>query len=161
MIGRLLAVAPHSDFARGYLAFAKLSLCDWNGLADVIATLRDEINGAKAVTLPFHGVLTLASPQEQLRCARARVAYEFPPGNVPRTAAHGQVHGEAHDRIRLAYVSADFHEHATAYLLAGLIEHHDRSRFETIGISFGPDDGSATARRVRGAFDAFPRRQRG
>ncbi len=151
VIGRLLAVAPHSDFARGHLAFVKLSRCDWNGLAEVIATLRDEINSAQAVTLPFHGVLTLASPQEQLACATARVAYEFPPGSVPRMAPHGATH----DRIRLAYVSADFHEHATAYLLAGLIEHHDRSRFETIGISFGPDDGSATARRIRTAFERF------
>jgi predicted O-linked N-acetylglucosamine transferase (SPINDLY family) len=60
-----------------------------------------------------------------------------------------------HDRIRIAYVSADFHEHATSHLMAGLIEHHDRSRFETVGVSFGPDDGSATQHRIRGAFERF------
>ena len=35
-------------------------------------------------------------------------------------------------------LSADFHEHATAYLLAGLFEQHDRTRFETIAVSYGP-----------------------
>lgn len=41
-------------------------------------------------------------------------------------------------RIRLAYVSADFHNHATAYLIAELLERHDRERFEVFAISLGP-----------------------
>jgi protein O-GlcNAc transferase len=36
-----------------------------------------------------------------------------------------------------------------------LIEQHDRSRFEVIGISFGPEDDSRTQHRIRGAFDRF------
>jgi protein O-GlcNAc transferase len=60
-----------------------------------------------------------------------------------------------HDRIRIAYVSSDFHEHATAHLIAELIELHDRARFEVIGLSFGIDDGSAVRRRLAQAFDGF------
>ena len=151
MVGRLLAVVPDADLAQGYLAYAKLNLCDWNGLPEVIAALRDQVTQAKAVTLPFHGLLTLTSPHEQLLCAKARVALEFPRGSVAKIAPRRC----EHDRIRIAYVSADFHEHATSYLMAGLIEHHDRSRFETVGVSFGPDDGSATQHRIRGAFERF------
>jgi predicted O-linked N-acetylglucosamine transferase (SPINDLY family) len=58
-------------------------------------------------------------------------------------------------KIRLAYLSADFHEHATAYLMAELFDRHDRSRFEIIGISSGADDGSAMRRRLVAAFDQF------
>ena len=47
-----------------------------------------------------------------------------------------------HDKMRIAYLSADFHQHATAHLMAELFERHDRSRFEVIGVSFGPDDKS-------------------
>ena len=61
----------------------------------------------------------------------------------------------AHDRIRLAYVSADFNRHPVAYQIVELIEKHDRSRFEVIGISIGKDDGSAIRARLAGAFDAF------
>jgi protein O-GlcNAc transferase len=102
------------------------------------------------VTLPFHGILTLASPEDQLLCARTRVTFEFPRA-LPRLAP--PCHD--HRRIRLAYLSADFRDHATAYLLTGLIEQHDRSRFEVIGFSFGPDDDSPTRQRICGAFDRF------
>jgi protein O-GlcNAc transferase len=149
-IVKLLAVAPDADFARGYLAFVKLNICDWAGLAEAIAALEDQVAHGKAVTLPFHGILTLASPQDQLMCAKARVAFELPRA-LPRLAPPRY----DHDRIRLAYLSADFHDHATAYLLAGLIEQHDRARFEVIGVSFGPDDASGTQHRIRGAFDRF------
>jgi protein O-GlcNAc transferase len=151
VVSKLLAVAPDADFAQGYLAYAKLNLCDWNGLGEVVAVMRDQVTHAKAVTLPFHSLLTLTSPHQQLLCAKARVALEFPPGAVPQIAP-GRYD---HDRMRIAYVSADFHEHATSHLLAGLIEHHDRKRFEIIGVSFGPDDGSATQHRIRGAFERF------
>ena len=46
-------------------------------------------------------------------------------------------------------------EHATAYLAAGLFERHDRSRFEVIGVSYGPDDHSPMRQRLMRAFDRF------
>ena len=61
----------------------------------------------------------------------------------------------SHDRIRVAYLAPAFHEHATAYLTAGLFEQHDRSRFEITGISFGPDDDSQIRRRIRQSFERF------
>ena len=151
VIGRLLAVAPDADFAQGCLAFAKLSLCDWDGLREVVSALRDQVRQAKAVTLPFHAMLTLDSPQEQLLCAKARAALEFPRGAVANIAP-GRYD---HDRIRLAYLSADFRDHPVSRSLAGLIERHDRSRFETIAISFGPDDDSEMRARIKGAFERF------
>src|SRR5262249_44125908 len=54
-----------------------------------------------------------------------------------------------------AYLSADFHEHPTAYLAAGLFEQHDRSRFEVTGLSFGPDQNSAMRQRIKHAFERF------
>ena len=57
--------------------------------------------------------------------------------------------------MRLAYLSADYREHATAYLAAGLFERHDRSRFEVIGVSYGPDDHSPMRQRLMRGFDRF------
>ncbi len=61
----------------------------------------------------------------------------------------------AGDRIRVAYLSADFHRHATAHLIAELFEIHDRNRFEIIGVSYGPDDGSNIRSRLIKSFDRF------
>jgi predicted O-linked N-acetylglucosamine transferase (SPINDLY family) len=60
-----------------------------------------------------------------------------------------------HGKIRLAYLSADFRDHAVAQVMAELLERHDRSRFEVMGISFGPDDGSEMRARLQRAFDEF------
>lgn len=57
--------------------------------------------------------------------------------------------------IRVAYLSADFHDHATAYLIAELFERHDKNRFETIAVSFGPSSDSPMRKRLRNAFDQF------
>ena len=57
------------------------------------------------------------------------------------------------NRIRLAYVSADFRNHPTTHLLTELIELHDRTKFEVIGVSIAAGDASAAGRRIRAAFD--------
>ncbi len=60
-----------------------------------------------------------------------------------------------HDRIRIGYFSADFHDHATMHLLAGVLESHDRSRFELHAYSFGPDHEDHMRDRARAAVDGF------
>jgi len=57
--------------------------------------------------------------------------------------------------MRIGYLSADFREHATAYLTAELFELHDRARFEIFLFSYGPDDGSAMRARLQQAADVF------
>ena len=69
-------------------------------------------------------------------------AYPLPPP-APRL---GPVSGR--ERIRLAYLSGDFCEHAVSLLIVQLFEIHDRSHFEVVGISFGPDDGSERRQRI-------------
>jgi predicted O-linked N-acetylglucosamine transferase (SPINDLY family) len=58
-------------------------------------------------------------------------------------------------RLRIGYLSNDFHEHATAYLLAGVLERHDRDRFEVFAYSYGPDDGSPMRARLKQAVEHF------
>jgi predicted O-linked N-acetylglucosamine transferase (SPINDLY family) len=82
----------------------------------------------------------------QLRIARRWSARMLPAAGVRRPAPARRA------RLRVGYLSADFHEHATSYLIAGLLEHHDRRRIETFGYSYGPDDGSEMRRRVARAF---------
>ena len=60
-----------------------------------------------------------------------------------------------HQRIRIGYFSADFHNHPVAFLMAELFERHDRSKFELIAFSFGPDTDDDIRRRLKVAFDKF------
>src|SRR5260370_3853159 len=87
----------------------------------------------------------------QLRCAESFVAFECPPSPQPLASAAAA----RHERLRLAYLSADFHSHATAYLVAELFDRHDRARFEVVGLSYGPDDRSAMRSRLKAGLDRF------
>ena len=87
----------------------------------------------------------------QLACAR-RYIEDAVPTRIPQLWT-----GETwrNEKIRIAYVACGFHSHPTAYLTAELIEIHDRSRFEIIGVSLGPDDGSEIRARLIRGFDQF------
>ena len=58
-------------------------------------------------------------------------------------------------KIRIAYFSADFHNHATGYLMAELFELHDKNQFELVGFSFGPIAGDEMRQRIEKSFDQF------
>jgi predicted O-linked N-acetylglucosamine transferase (SPINDLY family) len=56
------------------------------------------------------------------------------------------------EKLKIGYLSADFHDHATMHLLAGVLERHDRSRFEIHLYSYGPRRSDAYVERI----DAMP-----
>ena len=62
-------------------------------------------------------------------------------------------HGDK--RIRIGYLSADFHNHPTMHLLRGVLATHDRDRFESYAYSIGPDDGSGVREEAMLLFEHF------
>jgi protein O-GlcNAc transferase len=147
--GKALALKPDLDFAASHRLHAQLQLCDWENLAKKIAELLTAMRDGKVLCDPFVAFAIPSSPSEQLECAKRYVNSQPSISEIWR----GEVY--AHEPIRVAYLSADFHEHAVANLTVGLFEQHDRSRFEVTGISFGPDRPSAMRQRITNAFDRF------
>jgi predicted O-linked N-acetylglucosamine transferase (SPINDLY family) len=148
---RLVAVAPSFDYARGSLFFARAASCDWTEHASEVAGLRASIRGGERACQPFHYLRVSDDPAEQRRCAELFVAVECAPAPAPLW--RGERYG--HERVRIAYLSADLHEHATAYLIAELLERHDRRRFAVTAVSFGPASTGATRRRLEAAVECF------
>lgn len=146
-----LDIAPRMPYALGHLVWNRIAQCLWEGVAERIASLREQVRRDGVPAMPFEFVALCDDPAEQRRCAELHVARSL--GARPAPLWRGERY--RHDRIRLAYLSADFCEHATAYLMAGLFERHDRSRFETVALSYGPDDGSPMRRRLARAFERF------
>jgi len=146
---KAVQLKPGQNYAPGARLSAKLSICDWTGLATDVARLLAMLREGALSSVPFKILAIDASAADQLQCARRYVQDQ--PAFAP--IWRGEVY--SHDRLRIAYLSSDFHAHATAYLAAGLFERHDRARFEVTAISFGPDDKSAMRQRLMGAFDRF------
>jgi len=145
--GRVIARAPEHDYALGNLLSCRLHTCEWGDLAQLAdRTEAAVVNGARAVS-PFSFLAISGAPSAQLRCARTWVDDKYP-------RAHEWADGRRPgDRIRVAYLSADFRDHPVAFLLARLFEIHDRRRFEPIAVSFRRETGAAMERRVGAAFD--------
>jgi predicted O-linked N-acetylglucosamine transferase (SPINDLY family) len=146
----LLEVAPDRDFYRGVCLQSKLHVCDWRGYESTVQGIRAGVEAGKKSDLPFSFLSISGDPAAQLKCAAAYVSVR-PPLRPPLHQASRY----SHERLRVAYVSADFLEHPMAYLLAGVFEAHDRTRFEITAISLRADAASPMARRLERAFDRF------
>ncbi len=147
----LVARAPEFDYAVGKLLRCRLRCCDWMDLTQNVTSITTAVARGARVADPFDFIAISDSEAAQLQCARIYASNVCPP--PPRTAVSN---GHArHERIRIAYLSADFHVHATAHLAARLFEQHDRSRFEVHAMSFGPDASDPMRARLQRAFDQF------
>jgi predicted O-linked N-acetylglucosamine transferase (SPINDLY family) len=149
--GRLLQLEPERPYAMGNRLHAKLFECDWRDHAAAVRELRATVRAGKPADMPFSFLSVSDSAAEQLQCARAYVAQACPA--APEPLWRGEIY--RHQKIRLAYVSADFREHAVSFLMAQVFESHERQTFEPIAISLRPAEETATGLRVKAAFPQF------
>ena len=148
---QVMAIKTDHPHAEAGLVNCCLSICDWERLARLEPELIDGIAAGRSIVSP-HILLQLSiDAPSSLACTRRFVLHEIPTGQRLPPARKGGQSG----RIRLAYFSGDFRRHPVAYLIAGLLERHDRSRFNVIGVSFGPNDGSEIRARIEHAVDQF------
>ena len=146
-----LLLTPDNDEVKGAKLFQQLQICDWSdyqAASDLIARRLGE--GAPA-DLPFTLLAHCDDPAVQLAAANLHLKTRFPV--APQVLWRGEAY--AHDRIRVAYVSADFRNHAVAHLIAGLFERHDRDRFEISAYALGPRVEDSKRDRIRAAFPVF------
>ena len=133
----------------GLLLHARMQCCDWRAFGDDVGRVLRDVRAGTCASGPFTLLAAAASAGDQLAGARAWVR------DTCAAAAAPIWNGERyrHDRIRIAYLSGDFHEHPMAYLMAGVFERHDRAKFETFAISFGPERPGPMRSRLDAAFD--------
>jgi protein O-GlcNAc transferase len=148
---KALALNPDLIGAEGARLHYKMHLCDWSNLSADRQHLIASVKKDKANAIPFSLIPISISRDDQLRCAKLWVSKECPASAQPIWA--GEIY--KHDKIRIGYVSGDFNQHPVSYLIAGMFECHDKTQFEILAISIGPDDGSELRRRLKNSFDDF------
>ena len=147
--GALLLRPDYAD-AFSQLVYHRALACAWDNREAEHAKLLEMVRSGICVP-PFYLFSTQASAADQLRCAEQWIRSIEP----PRAALFEHRERDESARIRLGYLSGDFHQHATARLMAELFESHDRDRFEVCAYSYGTDDGSPMRARLHQAFDRF------
>jgi predicted O-linked N-acetylglucosamine transferase (SPINDLY family) len=149
-LDRALSIDPDHPSALDGLLRSAADACDWaimqERLPDLVARVGRGISVEAFSLLAYNG-----DPSLHRACAERYVDRALPVRPAPLWS--GAVW--RNPKIKLAYVASGFHRHPTAYLTAELFEIHDRSRFEVLGFSLGPDDKSDIRERIKRGVDKF------
>jgi predicted O-linked N-acetylglucosamine transferase (SPINDLY family) len=142
-------IDPDALYAKGLLQHLRMIMCDWTDLDASLDEIERDIEMGKPAADPASLVSLTASPRTfqlsgQIYSRMFYPAAETRPPDVRRSA----------DKIRVGYVSSEFRDHASTHLLVGVLEHHDRSRFEIHAFDNGSDDHSQARKRLLDAMDA-------
>lgn len=141
----VVALDPRYPRALGDLLHIRRQVCDWRDDEALRDRVRAEIGAGRPAVSPFAALSLFDDPALHRASARLAAPPAGPEPAWPVRAPGG--------RIRVAYLSADLHDHATARLMAGMLEAHDKDRFEIIALSYGPDLASPLRDRLNAAFE--------
>jgi len=148
---RAFDLDPRQGHARSAYVMLKRRTCDWTTFSADQQLLLANLDSQAVEVSPFVTLVLVDDPALQLESASRR-SRELKFAGTP---AVWDGIAYSHRKIRIGYVSSDFHTHATSMLIAELIEKIDRERFEVYAFSFGVDDGSQMRRRLEQSFDRF------
>ena len=155
-LSQALQIAPNQGDILANLVSAALRACDWDALESLLPRLLPAVRDGSVVLAPLSLLALSDDPELQKRCAQtstqrsltAAALADVNPEPMAKTAF-------SHDRIRIGYLSSDFRDHPVAAQLSGLLEKHDRARFEVTGFSMAKSDGSSKYHRIVRACDSF------
>lgn len=134
-----------------------LRRCDWTGVAENILTLRQvsanfrDPVGNPAFALPMFDI----GDRDHATIAMNHAVATISPRYLDATNSLSLNWLPSSRRLRIAYMSADFRDHAVGSAIAEVIEQHDGNRVELFGYAINESDGSAVRRRLEQAFEHF------
>lgn len=149
MLSILQSIEPDHFAAARQKSFCQMQICDF--AAERHHPIDESAAEAGAAVPPFIMLAMEDDPEKQLWYSRewARTVPQS------RTAASPGDASRPDGRVRVGYFSADFHDHATLCLMAGVFREHDRRAFEIFAYSYGPDSDDAARQTLIRDVDHF------
>lgn len=132
-----------------------LEMCEWDAVRSTVAELRElrHETGLMAwdMVTPFTSLFLDFDLNEihEIAIRHSQLCY----GEDSKTAPRRR--GRSVGRVRIGYLSSDFHDHPTAHLSLALYGGHDRRIFEVYAYSIGYDDSGRHRRRIVADCDFF------
>lgn len=148
---KALEADPENIYLESDLLFSRMQVCDWSTFNESWPRISRQLNETDALASPFFMVALSNDPQQH-----KNVAERYCKGQVELKDSLDPIEiYKNHEKIRIGYFSADFNNHATMHLMAGLFEVHDREKFELYAFSFGPKIIDEMRNRAEQSFDYF------
>ena len=146
-----MAVRADYPFLFGTWLHTRMKVCDWFDFDASLAEFTRKLDAGEQVSPPFPLLSLPTTLQQQRKGAGMWSATMFPPDASLPPIARPTRPGP----LRVGYFSADFYNHATAWLIAGLFEQHDRAKVEPIAFSFDLARDDEMAQRLSAGVDRF------
>ena len=148
---KTLSMDEDFDYMMGLFLYTKLKVCDWSGYEKYINNIREGILQNKKMSTCFSVVTLLDDPYIQ-KISSIMWAGDYCPEN---TTLGGIKKRTKKEKIRIGYYSSDFHNHATMWLLMGMLEAHDKDNFEIYAFSYGGESYDELRLRTIKSVDKF------
>ena len=147
---KALAIKPDHLDARTQKLHQQAHICKWDSIADD-ANLIPELGTLEKHVAPFTLLSLEDAPDRHLTRSKifAKAKYlqkPLPPKDRP---------SKRPKRIRIGYFSTDFKEHPVAYLIAKVLDQHNRDQFEVFGYSLHGSSSCEMRQRLEKSFDCF------
>ena len=125
-------------------------ICDWDNIA-VELTLVSKLGTTEKDVSPFALLPLEDAPERHLTRSKIYAKAHYPQKTLPTKARPSK----RPKRIRIGYFSTDFKEHPVAYLIAKVLEQHNRDQFKVFGYSVYGSSSCAMRQRLEKSFDSF------
>ncbi len=151
-VERGLALDPDYPYGRGELLHVRMFCADWHDFDSRKAELEGLVLAGKKAVQPFNFQAVAQTPDVARACSRNWVKDRYPEMPV---RPHDPATRRNAKKIRIGYLSGEFRQQATAVLMAGLYERHDREQFEIVALDAGYSDATPMRARLEKAFDRW------
>ena len=149
LFDRVLALEPDNPTAIVERWFASLTTCDWPGALALEPAVEHVFSRCSPSDVsPLRALALPTKDPAQLRHYVEHGARAHLPGRGLRHAGQSTT-----NRIRVGYLSADFHDHAIARLSRGLFGAHAPDQFEVFAYSYGPRSAAVVAADIEASVE--------
>ena len=145
-----LDINPKNEGVRVSKLNVQASICDWTGIQQD-QKLIPKLGVSEQHVLPFNIMTFEDSPERNRIRSELYAKNTFTHKPIPISSDPIK----KHKRLRVGYFSSDFRMHSLAFIMANIIEAHDKNNFEIYGYSFGPNDSSNLRNKIINSCDVF------
>ena len=143
-------IDPSFELARAQKLHQQAHICDWQGIEDERSWI-PKLGIHKQEVIPFDLLSLEDSPGRHKKRSELYCKNKF----LQKTIPFDLKIKERHKPIHVAYFSSDFREHPVAYLIAKVLEQHNREKFKVYGYSIKKIEKDHLHKRLVGSFDVF------
>jgi len=147
---KVLEIQPANEKVIAHRNFLLRLICEWEKIEKDTAKI-SKLGIHEGDVGPFTVMTLEDSPERHKLRAVAHTEKKF-----PRRKLQEYNHPKAKkNHIRIGYMSSDFKTHPVAFLIAKIIENHNKKQFKVYGYSIGPVVIDEMNIRLQKAFDVY------